>query len=97
MPGKAEYTVLNKKIMDAKLSMIALGLLAFLLSRPPDWELGTMDLVKLRGISRYKLLDTLLELKNAGYVRMRRFKDEKGHFYLVQYDVSEEPEFIERY
>lgn len=64
-----EFTVLpNGTIRDPRLSLDALGLLAKLVSRPPNWEVRPYQLQQECSIGRDKLRRLLAELENAGYL-----------------------------
>lgn len=72
------------------LSYEAVGVLAYLLSRPDDWKIIVSDLQR-EGCGRDKTLRILKELTDAGHLYRERGRDEKGHFVYGDYVVSERP------
>jgi len=81
---------------DESLSYEARGMLAYLLSKPGDWEVSVDDLIvksedkTLAGKS--KVYSILSELADAGYVRKpRRYRDANNHFQWTSYEVYERP------
>jgi hypothetical protein len=79
---------------NTNLSFEALGLLAYLLSKPDDWRVQVADL-KREGCARDKAIRILNELKAAGHLRRATEKQphEKGtgHFDAMEWIVSETP------
>lgn len=87
--GVTGYTVMpNYFLNDTNLSNQAKGLLAFMLSVPDDWDYSVMGLVTRSRDGRVSIKNTLEELKQAQYVTVEPYRDEKGHFrykYSVYY------------
>ena len=93
------FTVLqNDLLRSASLSWEARGMLAFILSFPPDWKLNVSHLAKSGGISedgrrrcgKEKVYRILNELKAAGYITGQP-KRKAGGFSGFEYIVHEEP------
>ena len=64
----SNYTVLPNEVFKSKLSIEAIGLLAYFLSLPPDWVIYKTTLHNQLNIGRDKLNKVFDELRNAGYV-----------------------------
>lgn len=75
---------------DRNLSLEARGMLAYLLSKPEDWEVQPGDLEQ--GCSRGKVYKIMRELKNAGYMREVIERDKKGYITDRYYEVYEVPQ-----
>jgi hypothetical protein len=78
----------QRAVEDTRLSWAAQGLLACLLSRPDDWKVLVNDLRKRGDVGRDGIYRLLRELRNAGYAKFVRSRDEQGRIrggtYLVQ-------------
>jgi len=87
----SRFVVLPNAILENKaLSIEAKGLLGFLLSRPPDWQIRLSHLGGELGVGKDRLHRILRELIEAGYVT--RWQDrEAGAFAAVCYEVRDEP------
>jgi len=79
-------------VEDAALSWKARGLLAYILSKPDDWQVRVTDLVR-RGIEgESSVRSGLRELETCGYLCRRRMRDPTtGRFAGFVYTVSERP------
>lgn len=64
----SNYTVLPNEVFKSKLSIDAIGLLAYFLSLPSDWVIYKTTLHEQLNISREKLSKMFNELKDAGYL-----------------------------
>jgi len=99
-PGKTIYRIIKKPrnffniskdvVNDERLSLKALGLLCFMLSKPNDWKFWDTELAKHHkdGIDAVK--SAIKELKQAGYVRRKPIKV-KGKIVSWETLVFEEP------
>jgi hypothetical protein len=86
------YVQLDKRIVeDDRLSWKAKGLLAYLLSRPDQWEVRIQDLVKRSTDKEYAVRSALKELTELGYAEMVRRRRSDGTFEPVEYIVRELP------
>lgn len=81
----------QKAIEDLRLSWAARGLLAYLLSRPNDWEVLVKDLVKRGNLKRDGILALLKQLRTARYVHFKNLRDAKGRLRGGTYTVFEIP------
>ena len=84
------FQMLRVTAQDESLSWEARGMLAYLLSKPIDWEIRVDDLKQGCGEAKvYRIID---ELKNAKYLKNReKYQDEKGHWHWTPYVVFETP------
>jgi hypothetical protein len=86
-----DFTVLpNSVLRDEWLSYRARGLLAYMLSQPPDWEVSSSRLAIESGEGRDAIRTALRELTNAGYVRLLKEQDNGGRW-QSHYIVSRDP------
>jgi predicted GIY-YIG superfamily endonuclease len=67
-------------INDAQLSWAARGLLAYIFSKPDDWEVRSYDLMRQGGIGRDALRSILQELVLYGYLHREKRRQSDGHF-----------------
>jgi len=78
-PRRHRFVILDQRaVEDTRLSWAARGLLAYLLSRPDDWRVLINDLRKRGDLGRDGIYRLLRELREAGYVRFLRSRDELG-------------------
>jgi hypothetical protein len=90
------YTqISNAALEDPNLSWKARGLLAYLLSRPPDWTARTWHLVSQGPDGLRAVRSAIKELERFGYFKRQRFFGEKGRFQWVT-AVFESPELAKR-
>ena len=87
------FTVLqNAAIRDGRLSFKARGLLAYMLSMPPDWDFSITGLAKLNPDGKDSIRTGLAELEKAGYLtREEQTRSDGGKFSGMAYvlrDVS---------
>ena len=78
----------NYHLRDKSLSLKAKGLLSMMLSMPKDWDYSIVGLEKISQEGKYAIRTTLDELKRSEYVKISRYRDEKGLFrykYIVYY------------
>ena len=82
-----DFTVLpNRVIRDDHLSYRARGLLCYLLSMPPDWEISSSRLALISGEGRDAIRTALRELIAVGYMELQKHQGAGGHWqshYLV--------------
>ncbi len=85
----------NRCLDDARLSWKAVGLLAYLLSRPFDWQIRVSQLSKLRKQGREAVQTGLNELKAHGYLQVVLIRNDRGQISGKCYVVSESPDDLE--
>ena len=95
---KKNFTVIPNAIFnDDRLSLEARGLLGFLLSCPPNWEVRHDALRRRFGLSRQRLASMLRELTSAGYISRgdEQPRDDQRRFTSYHYVVSDEAVVVE--
>jgi hypothetical protein len=86
------YVQIDKTVInDPRLSWKAKGLMAFLLSKPDDWEVNVTNLIKQSRDGKDGVYSALKELIRYGYV-CRRENRIKGRFVQVEYLIFENPQ-----
>jgi hypothetical protein len=91
-PRRHQWLVIDKRtVEDVRLTWAARGLLAYLLSRPDDWEVLVKDLIKRGNLKRDGIYTLLRELRAVGYVRYDPTRDARGRLRGGTYVVSELP------
>lgn len=86
------FTVVNNDIIeDERLSPGAFYLLVYMLSCADSWKFSIKGLAYCLQLSERTISDRLTELKNAGYVVVRRITNEKGKILGCEWDVYEDP------
>ena len=85
------YVMIDKKCLeDSHLSWKARGILAYLLSKPKDWEVLTCDLVaKSDNEGRAAIRSAMRELVACGYAALQPIQGEDGRMHGKRYTVSE--------
>lgn len=78
---------------DEQLTADALGVLAFLLSKPSDWQVTVANLRKRFGIGRDRVYSILKQLEGAGYISKSQSKRADSKVFCeVEYTVYDTPE-----
>lgn len=92
------YVMIDKYgLNDERLSWKAKGLLAYLLSKPDDWQVYESDLIKRASDGRDSVRTGLRELEKFGYLSRRQIRGENGSFGHMEYIVYERPITPEEY
>jgi hypothetical protein len=81
------YMVIRALSQDRSISYEALGVLQYLLSKPNDWRVQPMDLVR-KGCGREKIYKILNELIAAGYIKRIQGRDELGRITGARYVIN---------
>jgi hypothetical protein len=92
------FQMTKKSIDDEKLTWAAKGMLAYFMSKPPDWRVIKADLIN-RSSDGRKTVDRILhELIDAGYVVMhQQERDPKTNLFLpIVYTVYDDYEDVEQ-
>lgn len=76
---------------DENLSWKAKGLLAYLLSKPDDWQIYVKDLIKRSTDGRDSVVSGLKELEDNGYLSRQQIRGGNGKFGQMEYIVYEQP------
>jgi len=86
-----DFTIISNSVcLDARLSMRALGLLVRLLCRPDNWQTNSETLAREFNCGRDQIRGVLKELSNAGYMRLEKNQNARGHW-ESRWFVLEEP------
>ena len=89
-----EYTVIrNSLIVDRSLSWEARALVIYLLSKPETWIVMKRDLIEASPAADKKTTKILKELETAGYIKRKKFRNEKGQWewHTWVYDTPQPP------
>ena len=89
-------TIRNSIFKDKTISLKAKGLLAFMMSVPPDWDYSLAGLAACNKDGLVSVRSALQELEDNFYVKLTKVRNEKGQIVDMQYDVSDEPVFGNR-
>lgn len=97
------FTMVPNSAFDGSLPLSAIGLYAFMLSRPDDWEFSVSGMAKCLGVGRDAVRSALVKLEEAGFLIREQSHNEKGLFSgntYVLYDekidpLSENPTTVE--
>jgi hypothetical protein len=81
----------NKTLQDKRLSWKATGLLAYLLSLPPDWHITLQHLCNAKSDGLHATQSALKELERHAHAKFERPKDRRGLFTGSVWRVSERP------
>jgi len=84
-------TIFLGPIEDPNLSLKAKGLLTYLRTRPPDWEIRHQDLINRCKDGKAAVQTALKELEKAGYLYREQSREQNGRFTRVVYHVYEDP------
>lgn len=86
------FTILaNSVLRDECLSWQATGILAYLLSLPPDWRLRLSHLARQKTNGRDSTRRALSELESLGYLKIEQRRGEDGKFKETVWVVSDKP------
>lgn len=79
------YTTIDNQVLeDERLSFKAVGVLAYLLSKPDSWEANYRHLATTHADGELAVRTALKELEDAGYIERRREAGAGGKFQWVQ-------------
>lgn len=86
------YTVMaNYHLRDKRLSFKAKGLMSFMLSLPDNWVYSIKGLSHFATDGKDAVRGALKELEKAGYLRMKRERNENGTLSNAAYTLAEKP------
>lgn len=91
-----DFTIIrNRMLQDENLSLKAKGLLAMMLSFPPNWVYHAKHLQQLSTDGRDSLRTGLQELEAAGYISRTQTRDEAGRLSSTAYWVTDSPSTVD--
>lgn len=83
--------VLRSVAQDDRLSLKSRGLMLYLLSLPDDWQIYQREIAKHFPDGEFAIRGAFKQLKNYGYIKSTRLRDEKGTYCGYEYVLFEEP------
>ena len=89
---KNYFSLANDVVNNSTISFKAKGILAYLLSKPDDWEVQISDLVNHATEGEGAVRSGIKELISAGYVTREASRGDDGRIVSWNYTVSEEPQ-----
>jgi len=88
-----DYTVLNNEIFECGLSADSVAILAYLLSRPDDWEVNALQLKSVFNFGRNKVYKVLKELEESGFISRKQKRNmHSKRWGETDYVVYDEPQ-----
>lgn len=84
------FAASNIPFNDERLSWEARGIMGYLLSKPDNWTISVVDLIRKSPAGKFVVKRVLKELEKFGYVQRERHKDIEGRFYWVS-TINEKP------
>jgi len=84
--------IVRATLQDSTLSWEARGMLAYLLSKPDNWDTRFSDLMEEGGSGRERTQKIIKELKDHGYIRRLQTRNAQGVYLPGQLLVFETPE-----
>lgn len=84
-------TINLESVHDPNLSWKAKGLHIYLMSRPDGWKLNYADLVCRSTDGRGSVNTAVQELKQYGYLRIKRVRNTRGKYTHLDWTVTESP------
>jgi len=79
------FTIIPNEVFNGELSHKAIGIFAYLLSRPEDWKFNIPEIQKHFKIGRDAIRSALKELEDSKMLLRKQNKDEKGRFGKIDY------------
>ena len=93
VPDNIPYTVIGNHILQNDiLSLTARGLLAYLISKPPDFQIRVDQLRDHFQEGRRRVTNALEELKESGFLKKQQIRNDKGQVKSWQWIISQEPQ-----
>jgi len=90
VPAGDGYTQISNKVLQSSgLSLLAKGLLAVLLSYPPNFKVTADWIHKHCDEGRLRVRKVLAELQEAGYLERRSERNDQGHVISWIWDVNQ--------
>ena len=90
----SRYLIVSKALIDDnRLSLTAIGIMAYLMGRPPNWEIKIVQLAQRFNLSQDRIGTIFKELEKLGYARLVSVRQGgKTQFTGKQWEVFELPE-----
>lgn len=84
-------TIGNELFADERLAADEIGVIAYLLSRPNDWEMRRSQLAKRFGFGRHTMRRIVINLLRFGWVRATATRIKSTGAFHIAYNVYDEP------
>jgi hypothetical protein len=81
----------KRPLSDERLTWKAKGILAYLLSKPDDWQIWVTDLVKRSKDGEHAVRTGLQELMEQGYATRKQERNDEGKYETLEWTVHEQP------
>ena len=95
VPEGQRYTQISNEVLQSDhLSLLAKGLLAVLLSHPPNFKVTADWIHRHCDEGRLRVRKVLAELQEAGYLEKRSERNDKGHVIEWVWDVNQGDKMI---
>jgi len=95
VPEGQRYTQISNEVLQSNhLSLLAKGLLAVLLSHPPNFKVTADWIHRHCDEGRLRVRKVLAELQEAGYLEKRSERNDKGHVIEWVWDVNQGDKMI---
>lgn len=95
VPEGQRYTQISNEVLQSDhLSLLAKGLLAVLLSQPPNFKVTADWIHRHCDEGRLRVRKVLAELQEAGYLEKRSERNDKGHVIEWIWDVNQGDKMI---
>ena len=95
VPEGQRYTQISNEVLQSDhLSLFAKGLLAVLLSHPPNFKVNADWIHRHCDEGRLRVRKVLAELQEAGYLEKRSERNDKGHVIEWVWDVNQGDKMI---
>lgn len=75
---KGDYVIISTELFNLKLSLEAVGLLTYFLSKPDGTEIKKTTLHKDLGIGRERTDRIFKELQRSGFIKTEKSRDKDG-------------------
>ena len=96
VPEGQRYTQISNDVLQSDhLSLLAKGLLAVLLSHPPNFKVTADWIHRHCDEGRLRVRKVLAELQEAGYLEKRSERNDKGHVIEWIWDVNQGEKYIQ--
>ena len=86
------FAQIDKRLInDTSISWKTKGILIYLLSKPNNWTAQVKDIIKHATDGRDAVRSAINEAVKAGYIRRVQYKNSKGQYAGIEYQVFEQP------
>ena len=87
---RENYSIISNSLLtDKRLSWAARGLMAYLMTKPNNWEVRQSDLIAQSPAGRVVIERCIKELKELGYIHQDRVRDSDGRYKTITFVYEE--------